>query len=641
MVSLAPGRWEGPCPSSDDPSGCFASVTAGVDHRRRRGGPGDLVRRPRVRRLPGVLPGRRHRPVPGGGRADARDPRVEGGHPRRGGQLAGARRRPCSRSSPRPRRCNAFGSLNRAFVTVVAATMVVTLLTGITFLVIGTFKLGNLIRFVPYPVVGGFLAGTGWLLLKGGIYVASGVEVHLGTIGPMFGWETLQHWLPALAFGVILFLAVRLVKKPLVIPIVLAVGLALFAIGMLVTGSSIDDARTGLWMLGPYRSGWLWQPWTFRALTGADWSAVLGQAAGIATVVFVAVIGVLFNVSGTEIVLHRDLDTNRELRDAGLLERRLRRARRHPGLPRAQPDGARGAHERRRAGRGARRRARPARRRRVRRRGDRADPAHDRRRRAGVPRPHLHRRVGLGQAADAAEGRVRRRPGDPRGDHRQGVPARRGDRLGDGRRPVRGQLRPDRAGARGRVRGHLPQQRRPAARRASGPADDGRAGPDPARERVRVLRVGERPARADPQAGGDGAPAVPADGPPAGDGRGRLGGDVLRQGDPPRGGERVRARARGGLGSGAQAARTGRGRRRRRGRPVRAGPGSRPAAVRGRPAGGGPGRAALGRRSGRRSRQPAAGPADLPRARIARGGHRADPPGRAARRRVRAGVGPA
>ena len=72
-----------------------------------------------------------------------------------------------------------FGSSNRAFVTVVAATLVVTLLTGIVFVVIGTLKLGNLIRFVPYPVVGGFIAGAGWLLLKGGLYVASGVEVHL------------------------------------------------------------------------------------------------------------------------------------------------------------------------------------------------------------------------------------------------------------------------------------------------------------------------------------------------------------------------------------------------------------------------------------------------------------------------------
>ena len=212
-----------------------------------------------------------------------------------------------------------FGSSNRAFVTVVAMTMVMTVLTGIAFLAIGTFKRGNLIRFVPYPVVGGFLAGAGWLLLKGGVYVASGEEVHLSTIPALADTETLAHWLPALVFGVILFLAARLVKGPLVLPVVLAAGLALFAIGMLVTGSSLDDARTGLWMIGPYRSGWLFQPWTYRALTGADWWAVLGQAAGIVTVVLVGVLGVLFNVGGTEVVLHRDLDTNGELRDAGLL----------------------------------------------------------------------------------------------------------------------------------------------------------------------------------------------------------------------------------------------------------------------------------------------------------------------------------
>ena len=201
----------------------------------------------------------------------------------------------------------------------IAATLVVTILCGVVFSALGTFRLGNLVRFVPYPVVGGFLAGTGWLLFKGGIYVASGIEVHLGTIGLMLYSEMLRHTLPALAFGVILLFAVRFVKKPLVIPVVLAIGLVLFAIGMVVTGSSIDTAKGGGWLLGPFETARLWQPWTFRALTGADWSAVLGQAAGIATAVLVAVIAVLFNISGTEVVLRRDLDTNRELRDAGFL----------------------------------------------------------------------------------------------------------------------------------------------------------------------------------------------------------------------------------------------------------------------------------------------------------------------------------
>jgi sulfate permease, SulP family len=205
------------------------------------------------------------------------------------------------------------------FLTVVAATLVVTVLCGVVFLVLGMRRLGNLVRFVPYPVVGGFLAGTGWLLLKGGIYVASRVPPYFTPIGDVMQSSALQLWLPAFAFGAVLLLAVRVLKRPLVIPAVIGIGLALFVIGMLVTGSSIESAREGRWPLGPSKTARLWQPWTLRAVTGADWSAVLGSWAGIATAVFVATIAILFNISGTELILNRDLDTNEELRDAGFL----------------------------------------------------------------------------------------------------------------------------------------------------------------------------------------------------------------------------------------------------------------------------------------------------------------------------------
>jgi sulfate permease, SulP family len=211
----------------------------------------------------------------------------------------------------------AFGSINRAFLTVIAATLVVTLLTGIAFLLIGTFRLGNLARFIPYPVVGGFLAGTGWLLLKGGLRVASGINLEWSKIGDFTNSFELARWAPAFAFGVILLVATRLIRRPLVIPVVIGVGFVLFAIGMLVTGSSLDEARNGLWLLGPFKSARLWQPWTVRAISRADWSAVIDQAPGIATAVFVAVIACLFNVGGVELLLHKDLDSNEELRDAG------------------------------------------------------------------------------------------------------------------------------------------------------------------------------------------------------------------------------------------------------------------------------------------------------------------------------------
>ncbi len=61
------------------------------------------------------------------------------------------------------------------YVTVVAATMVTSLLMAACFLLLGSFKASGFVRYIPYPVVGGFLAGTGFLLAKG----AFGVMVDL------------------------------------------------------------------------------------------------------------------------------------------------------------------------------------------------------------------------------------------------------------------------------------------------------------------------------------------------------------------------------------------------------------------------------------------------------------------------------
>jgi SulP family sulfate permease len=205
------------------------------------------------------------------------------------------------------------------FLTVIAATLVVTVLCGVLFLVLGWRRGGNLIRFVPYPVVGGFLAGTGWLLFTGGIYVASSVQVGLDRLGDLARPYTLVRWLPAFAFGVVLLLAVRIVRKPLVIPVTIGIGLAGFVLVALATGSGLVEVREGGWLLGPFETIRLWQPWTLRAVTGADWGVVAESWPTIATAVFIAALALLFNVGGTELLLDRDLDTNRELGDAGLL----------------------------------------------------------------------------------------------------------------------------------------------------------------------------------------------------------------------------------------------------------------------------------------------------------------------------------
>jgi sulfate permease, SulP family len=169
-------------------------------------------------------------------------------------------------------------------------------------------------------VVGGFLAGTGWLLFKSGINASTGSLLHLRTLPAMIREYQIIHWVPALAFGVVLLISVRVVKRPLVIPAVIAIGFVVFVAGMLATGSSIEEVRQGGWLLfGPSDTPQPWHPWTLEAIAGADWLSVLALWARIGTAVFVATMAALFNINGSELVLDRDLDTNQEMRDAGVL----------------------------------------------------------------------------------------------------------------------------------------------------------------------------------------------------------------------------------------------------------------------------------------------------------------------------------
>lgn len=95
-------------------------------------------------------------------------------------------------------------------ITIMAVIALSTITTGVVFFLIGHFSLGNLVRFLPYPVLGGFLAGTGWLLATG--------AVGLMTDLPLTSWQevaalgqpdTLLRWLPGVLFAVVLIFNVN------------------------------------------------------------------------------------------------------------------------------------------------------------------------------------------------------------------------------------------------------------------------------------------------------------------------------------------------------------------------------------------------------------------------------------------------
>jgi len=207
---------------------------------------------------------------------------------------------------------------DQTFLTVVAFGVAATVLCGLCFLVLGTFRLAHLVRFVPYPVIGGFLAGTGWLIAKGSVGVMSGTALHWDTLGVLVEPGAAARLASGLGIAVLLLVLTRVRRHFLIIPGVFATGVAVFYVVLGIAGVSAGQARGGGWLFGPFPEGGLWGPYVLDAVRTADWGAMLGQAGTVGSILLVSLLALLLNASGLEIAIRRDVDLNRELRVAGL-----------------------------------------------------------------------------------------------------------------------------------------------------------------------------------------------------------------------------------------------------------------------------------------------------------------------------------
>ncbi|MEW6368914.1 MAG: SulP family inorganic anion transporter [Acidobacteriota bacterium] len=204
------------------------------------------------------------------------------------------------------------------FMTVAAVLTLSAVLTGAVFIIIGKFHLANLLRFMPYPVLGGFLAGTGWVLVAGGVSVMCGVPVSPETFGRLVTPETVIRWLPGVAFGVALFAITRRHSHFLILPGSLAAVAALFYVLLPMTGMSLDGARAAGFLVSGVPIGRLFPPFAIGEIALIDWSVVWQQLPGMFSVALVTVVGMLLNMSGVELAAGEELDMNREFVSGGV-----------------------------------------------------------------------------------------------------------------------------------------------------------------------------------------------------------------------------------------------------------------------------------------------------------------------------------
>jgi SulP family sulfate permease len=208
--------------------------------------------------------------------------------------------------------------LEAKFITVVVTTILTSIISGLFFVIIGGFKLSRFVRFIPYPVVGGFIAGTGLLLVQGAISVLLGVKPSLANLDILFKTENLLLWIPGVVFGILVLIASRRFNHFLAYPVLLIGTIAVFYVSMGISGFGPSEMRQMGLLLGPFPQGALWKPPDFSLLTQVDWKLIVDQSSNIAAVAIISLVSLLLNASALELIAQTDVDLDRELISTGI-----------------------------------------------------------------------------------------------------------------------------------------------------------------------------------------------------------------------------------------------------------------------------------------------------------------------------------
>lgn len=215
-----------------------------------------------------------------------------------------------------------LGSMNlgsQLFSTLWVTMACTAVITAAAALLMGMFKLGNLIRYVPFPVTAGFLAGTGWITLNVTLSMLARKTLTLSNWQSFLAPNEFKLWGPAVILSLIIFFLKRnRYQRSLVIPLALFAATIAFYLATWFMHIPSEKLLASGWLLGPFSADRLWSPPNLDMLAQTNWTAVFSQANSISVILLVSLLDCLLHLSIIELVTQQEMDINKELRVFGL-----------------------------------------------------------------------------------------------------------------------------------------------------------------------------------------------------------------------------------------------------------------------------------------------------------------------------------
>ena len=206
----------------------------------------------------------------------------------------------------------------RPFGTVAVAMAMVSAMTGLAYLLMGAAKVGRLVQYVPTPVISGYLASIGYLLLNGTAQMVTGCST---VDAACLASNASSPQLPiAHLLGLFLFTVERKASplaRTLVAPVLLLV-----STGAYQAARYALDEDLALWRLHVSEGATLWTLPDALDLANVSWGVAFFEALQTSCVCFVpaAIKTLLVYTAYQKRFPTAEVDYNRELRATGAMQ---------------------------------------------------------------------------------------------------------------------------------------------------------------------------------------------------------------------------------------------------------------------------------------------------------------------------------
>ena len=208
---------------------------------------------------------------------------------------------------------------DKVFATTVALVALTGLAASICVIFLGYCRMGKLVGRIPYPVMGGFLAATGYLLLTGAIGMVLERNMNLLLLTTIWNWQDLSYWAPWISIGVIYVYLTRTLNSDHVLPTSIVCTVIGFYGFLAIHPMGIEDARQAGMLLGPFPSDGLLQAYDQSILRNIDWTWLYRNIPAILSVAGMVAVGGVLNLNGLRHLTQKDVDLDRDLKAIGVV----------------------------------------------------------------------------------------------------------------------------------------------------------------------------------------------------------------------------------------------------------------------------------------------------------------------------------